>query len=96
MGQAPVLTANIRLGWRGLPGPNTSLLQAFVNYDRKKFCILDLGRRFNQDLIKPEKLAKYKRSSLFCRIAKKFNNIETDKFYGYGQWQQPDCQGTEL
>ncbi len=48
MGKAPALTANIRLGWRGLPGPNTSLLQAFVNYDRKKFCILDLGRRFNQ------------------------------------------------
>jgi hypothetical protein len=28
---------NIRLGWKGLPMKNTSLLQKFVNYDPKMF-----------------------------------------------------------
>ncbi len=35
--QAPALTANIRLGWKGLAGTNTSLLQKSVYYDRKGF-----------------------------------------------------------
>jgi hypothetical protein len=31
------LPANIRLGWKGLPGTNASLLRKFVNNVRKKF-----------------------------------------------------------
>jgi hypothetical protein len=31
------LPSNIRLGWRGLSGTNTSLLRTFINYDCKKF-----------------------------------------------------------
>jgi hypothetical protein len=37
LGLAPALPENTRLGWKGLPGKNTSLLGKFVNYDRKKF-----------------------------------------------------------
>jgi hypothetical protein len=36
-GRDPALPANIRLGWKGLAGTNTSLLRKSVNYDRKKF-----------------------------------------------------------
>jgi hypothetical protein len=37
---------NIRLGWKGKPGTNTSLLQNSVNYGRKKFYIT--GCRVNE------------------------------------------------
>jgi hypothetical protein len=36
-GRPLALPENIRLGWRGLPGTNTSLLRKSVNYGRKKF-----------------------------------------------------------
>ncbi len=32
---------NIRLGWRGLPGTNTSLLRKSENYGHKKFYSTD-------------------------------------------------------
>ncbi len=37
LGQAPALPTNTRLGWKGLPGTNTSLLQKSINYDHNKF-----------------------------------------------------------
>ncbi len=37
MSGAPALPANIRLGWKFLPGTNTCLLRKSVNYSRKKF-----------------------------------------------------------
>ncbi len=38
IGYAPALLTNIvKAGKKDLPGTNTSLLQTFVNYDRKKF-----------------------------------------------------------
>jgi hypothetical protein len=42
------LPTNTRLGWKGLPGTNTSLLRKSVNYGRNKFystgpwCTVDL------------------------------------------------------
>jgi len=33
----PLVPTNNRLGWKGLPGKNTSLLQKSVNYGNKKF-----------------------------------------------------------
>jgi hypothetical protein len=41
LGQTPPSLTNIRLGWKGLPGKNTSLLQKSVNYSRKKFYSTD-------------------------------------------------------
>ncbi len=35
--QALTLPTHIRLGWKGLPGTNTSLFQKSVNYGSKKF-----------------------------------------------------------
>jgi hypothetical protein len=32
LGKIPELLANIRLGWKGLLGTNTNLLQIFLNY----------------------------------------------------------------
>ncbi len=43
LGLAQTLLANIRLGWKGLPGTNISLLQTFVNYGHKKFYNNGLG-----------------------------------------------------
>jgi hypothetical protein len=43
-GKAWSLLANIRQGWKGLPGTDTSLLQLFVNYGCK--CFITLGPRF--------------------------------------------------
>jgi len=37
LGLSLALPANIRLGWKGLPGPNTSLLRKSVNCGCKKF-----------------------------------------------------------
>ncbi len=36
-GKALALLANIRLGWKGLPWTNTSLLRKLVNYGGKMF-----------------------------------------------------------
>jgi hypothetical protein len=35
------LPTNIRLGWKSLPGTNSSLLRKFVNYVRKTFYNID-------------------------------------------------------
>jgi hypothetical protein len=45
IGQAPALPTNIRQGWKGLPGTNTSLLQKSVNYGCKKFMTLGSDRK---------------------------------------------------
>jgi len=37
LGRFQALPTNIRLGWKSLPGTNTRLLQALVNYACKKF-----------------------------------------------------------
>jgi hypothetical protein len=37
LGWALALPANIRLGWKGLPEKNTSLLQKSINYGCKTF-----------------------------------------------------------
>jgi len=37
LGRLLAVPTNIGLGWKGLPGTNTSLLGTFVNYDLKKF-----------------------------------------------------------
>ncbi len=42
VGKARSLLANIRLGWKGLPGTNTILLQTFVNYAHKNVITLAL------------------------------------------------------
>jgi hypothetical protein len=43
IGQVPALPANIRPGWEGLPGTNTSLLLKFVNNKQKSFVTLGPG-----------------------------------------------------
>ncbi len=40
LGKAPALPANITLDWKGLLGPNTSLLRKFVNTTKKSFITL--------------------------------------------------------
>jgi hypothetical protein len=40
------LPANIRQGWKGLPGTNTSFLQKSVNYGQKKFYNIGPGHRY--------------------------------------------------
>ncbi len=52
--------ANIRQGWKGLPGTNTTLIHIFVSYDCKKFYNIglistnDAGRlgRMEQHILK--------------------------------------------
>jgi len=36
LGRPLTLPANIRLGWKGLPGTNTLAYNENLNYDRKK------------------------------------------------------------
>jgi hypothetical protein len=38
LGKGSALPPKIRLGWKGLPGTNTRLLQKSINYGRNKFC----------------------------------------------------------
>ncbi len=51
------LLTKIRLGWKGLPGTNTSLLGTFVKYSRKKFNHLALITLMTRHPCTPDTLA---------------------------------------
>jgi hypothetical protein len=52
-GKLLALTTNIRLVWKNLPWTNASLLQKFINYDRKMF--YNIGCRSQLDTQEKEK-----------------------------------------
>jgi hypothetical protein len=51
LGQAPTLPANIRLGWKGLPGTNT--LAYYENYGRKMFYSTGPSWACNKNISRP-------------------------------------------
>jgi len=45
LGSAPGLTHKVRLGWKGLPGTITSLLQKYIYYRQNFFMTLAPGEQ---------------------------------------------------
>jgi len=70
LGQAAVLTLNIKLGGKGLLGTNTSLLRKFLNYGQKSF--IKLGP---VHLSKPSSWLKINIAKKFWKLALLIQNI---------------------
>jgi hypothetical protein len=59
-----ILLENMKLGWKGLSGPNTCLLQTFLNYVRKVFITLGQFEIISQGVPDWPEIANYLKDAM--------------------------------